>query len=230
MIYNEIYKNFFLNINKIYFKFCISRINFFFKKKSNPNYEYNLLQNKKIALVGNSKNLLDLNEENIIDDYDVVIRINHLPDIKLHKKIGKRCDILMLTHGPMHLLNPNFVKIWLDNNNIYYSNYIKQTVFHYRQDWLFELKNILNANPSTGARSLHFLTKCLNKPDITLFGFTHEPKAWYHRLDNNWTTQKIDEVENSSSIHNNPIGHDFDAEKKYFNSLVNQNIKYFKLP
>ena len=35
-------------------------------------------------------------------------------------------------------------------------------------------------------------------------------------------------VENSSSILNNPIGHDFDSEKKYFYSLLSDNIKYFE--
>ena len=102
-------------------------------------------------------------------------------------------------------------------------------IYHYKGSWLFGLKSLLNANPSKGVRSLHFLINILKNPNITLFGFTHESKAWYHKLEKNWTSDQIKKVENSSSILNNPIGHDFDSEKKYFYSLLSDNIKYFEI-
>jgi hypothetical protein len=101
-------------LKKIYFYFCISKYNFFFKKKiifqqSNFTHLKKILYNKKIALVGNSPELLKTN--NYIDSYDIVIRLNILPKKKDYDKLGKRCDILMLSTGPISLINENFIKI-----------------------------------------------------------------------------------------------------------------------
>ena len=126
----------------------------------------------------------------------------------------------------MHLINRDFKKIWLEKENIYYSNFLNEKIYNYKDKWFEELFKILKANPSTGARSLHFLIKILKNPKITLFGFSHESQAWYHSIKENWSNEQIKKVQNSSSILNNPNGHDFEAEKKYFNSLLSENIKY----
>ena len=226
-----------LILKKIYLRICISKINFFYKLKPKPNHDYdyliNLLENKSIALVGNSITLL--NKKNLIDDYDIVIRINHLPDKIYYPKIGKRCDILMLNKGPMLLIDPSYVKIMMYQENYHYSNYVSEKIYHYRPDWFNELYNILNAKPSAGACALHFLTKILKNPNITLFGFTHDFRGWYHTVklggflfNRKWTPKKLKKVADESSKLKSPTGHDFIKEKKFFQSIINNNIQYSK--
>ena len=202
---------------RIFFRFCVSKLNFFYTKKISPNYNYqsleNYLKNKKIALVGNSKNILY--EKKNIDEFDIVIRINIPPIKKYYNKIGKRCDIIMLSNGPVKLLIPNVYNVWFSPNYNFVPFHKKlfynYQLVHYRFDWFEELRGILGSNPSTGAQSLHFLIKLLKKPNITLFGFDHNRgNAWYADLP----------VQKDS--------HDWNAEKKYFESLINDNIRYFQ--
>jgi len=62
---------------------------------NDKNY-YNFLYDKKIALVGPSNNTLDTNQGNLIDSYDLVIRLNKTFEIPLNiqKDVGRRVDVL----------------------------------------------------------------------------------------------------------------------------------------
>ena len=98
------------NIEKLLFRIKTSSFNPFLKTEYNKNEDHKGLikfcENKTIALVGGSKTLIE--KDNKIDKFDVVIRINHLPEKKISTFIGKRCDILMLSRNPINLINKNF--------------------------------------------------------------------------------------------------------------------------
>ena len=94
-------------------------VNYLYELKNIEKNHEDYINNKNVALVGPAKYMHGLKLGNEIDNHDIVIRINHLPNKKYYDKIGKRCDILMLTHGPMHLINRDFKKIWLEKENIY---------------------------------------------------------------------------------------------------------------
>ena len=100
-----------------FFYFCISRYNFFYKRNKIKNTDFSeikkSLQNKNIALVGNSHRLL--RKINRIDIYDAVIRINIIPPKKIHRQVGKRTDFLFLqgSGGTHWLLEKNIPKVWL---------------------------------------------------------------------------------------------------------------------
>ena len=195
------------------FYFCISKYNFFYKKNIKLNYDLNILkkilQNKKIALVGNARE--NLFKKNNIDSFDIVIRINLPPHKKYHNTIGKRCDILFLqgSGGTHHMLNNNFIKVWLDHKTAIYSHYGIGEIYNYPYKWEKELTNIIKANPTAGARSFHLLNKLLIYPNITLFGFSHKLTNWY----------KL----NLNNLHHKPH-----LEKKFFKNVMNKNpkIKY----
>ena len=208
---------------RCFFRFCSSKYNFFYKKKIKHNYNYTylkkFLENKKIALVGNSRILLKQN--NKIDDYDIVIRINIPPPKKYHDTIGKRCDILMLSHDPKKLLDESYIKVWLvpDNANftihhVYSHKKLSPDyhLYHYKNTWWEELYKTLGSFPSSGSSAFHFLIKLLEKPNITLFGFEH-------RRGNDLKHQKFTTELFSDT-------HDFIAENKFFQSQIGKNIKY----
>ena len=62
---------------------------------NDKNY-YNFLSDKRIALVGPSSNTLNTNQGDLIDSYDLVIRLNKTFEIpkNIQKDVGKRIDVL----------------------------------------------------------------------------------------------------------------------------------------
>ena len=119
----------------------------------------------------------------------------------------------MLSTGPINLINESFIKVYMTDINRHYINYSFGICYSYPIKWLLTLKKKYKFNPTTGAMAIDFLTKILEDPDITLFGFTHEPYTW-HNLKN----------ENAIKISLNR--HNYKAEKNFFLSLVRNNIKY----
>lgn len=68
-----------------------------YNKSSVKDYNYNkLLHNKRVALVGPSSNTTNTKQGDLIESYDLVVRLNKTFDIPLsrYKDIGKRTDIL----------------------------------------------------------------------------------------------------------------------------------------
>jgi hypothetical protein len=203
----------FQKIKGIIFLLKISKFNIFENFDYEENHDFSKIQKlcegKKIALVGNSPKLV-LKKTNI-DTYDVVIRINLLPMDKHKHLVGKRCDILMLSTGPINLINKNFIKLYLTNKNRHFTKYGRGEVVHYPLEWWNKLHNLLGFRPSSGAMSIHFLTELLKDTDITLFGFEHVNTTWW---------------EGKIYQKNNP--HNYKAEKKFFSSLLSNKIKYSK--
>ena len=82
--------------------------------------------NKSVCVVGKSSSLLSKNLANIIDNHDIVIRANNIPDDINYKKIGKKTDIFS-TRSLIKFIN--FIdkieneKIWVCSNNIEHYNY-----------------------------------------------------------------------------------------------------------
>lgn len=193
----------FNKIKIILFLIKISKINILengkFNKKNNYKKLQVFLKNKKIALVGNSPKLL--NFKNNIDEYDVVIRINLLPLKKHYKFVGKRCDIMMMSSGPIKLIDENFIKIYFSTNKKYIVKYAKGETYVFPTKYYKILFNKIKSRPTTGMMALFFLIKLIRNPKITLFGFDHTPTSWYA----NEYRAKI-----SSSKH------DFLKEKKLF--------------
>ena len=162
----------------------VSRNSIFFIKKKIKNTDFSeikkKLQNKNIALVGNSHRLL--RKINRIDTYDVVIRINIVTPNNIHRQVGMRIDFLFLpgSGGTDWLLDFDIPKVWLENVSSQVSNYAKGKIFHYPELWEKDLSRTLKNNcPTAGAKSIHFLLKILKNPKITLFGFDHKPGNWY---------------------------------------------------
>jgi len=71
-------------------------LNRYNKSTIKDNYYYNLLLNKKIAIVGPSCNTLGTKQKNLIESYDLVVRLNKTFEIphNLQDDIGVRTDIL----------------------------------------------------------------------------------------------------------------------------------------
>lgn len=71
-------------------------LNRYNKSTIKDNYYYNLLLNKKIAIVGPSCNTLGTKQKNLIESYDLVVRLNKTFEIpeNLQEDIGVRTDIL----------------------------------------------------------------------------------------------------------------------------------------
>ena len=204
---------FWKKIERMIFLFKISKFNIFENRKYKEISDFSkiadICEGKKIALIGNSPKIL-LKKTNI-DSYDVVIRINLLPPKKHRHLIGERCDILMLSTGPINLINKNFIKVYLTNKNRHYTKYGKGEIVHYPLRWRDEICRMVGPRPSSGAMSIHFLIKLLGDPDITLFGFEHSNDSWH-------------EINFSKQKKNSP--HNYEAEKKFFSSLLNEKIKY----
>ena len=199
-------------IETILFRIKTSQYNPLLNKEyEQKNEDYKKLikfcENKTIALVGGSKNLIKKN--NKIDEYDLVIRVNNLPEKQMYEFVGKRCDILMLSRNPINLVNKNFIKIWMSPKFRYFLNYAKGDFYTYPYDMWENLNKILTSRPSTGAMALHFLTQKLPCSKIDLFGFDH-------KFSDVWYTKNVDKNHPHNSIN----------EKKYFESITGGLVNY----
>lgn len=193
-----------------FYYFCISKYNFFYKKKTIFNYNFDTLKKKlngkKILLLGNAE--IDYKKINF-EKFDVIIRINILPKARKYG-ISGRTDILMLigSGGTHWVLEENITKIWLEHSNAFYTNFAKGQLFHYPKKWEYILTKKLNSVPSAGVRCIDFLSRILTNPNISIYGFTFSHKNWYDK--------KIGQKENSHK-------HNYKKEKNYFLKIVNKN-------
>jgi hypothetical protein len=209
--------HFIKKITKLIFFIKISKLNIFenykIGKTENISKLKNILDNKKIALVGNSPILLKKKQN--IDNFDVVIRINILPFKKHYKYVGKRCDIMMMTSGIEKLVDKNYIKIFFSEKENYMTKYGHGKIYCCPAKYRKQIDKKVKGRPTTGLRSLYLLTKIIKNPDITLFGFDHTPKSWYA---------------NEVNAHISHSKHNFLEEKKIFLSLCKKykKIRYSK--
>ena len=145
-----------------------SMLNYFFKEYDRLFYEY--VKDKCIALVGPAQSILNTNKGNIIDKFDLVVRLNKsLPlPISLKSDIGSKTDIiynsLNTTDFPgQNNLNPKLYKkygvkyvcsSYPFNNNIFHddiTNYVHRYKFELPLKVMNDLK-FRNFEKSLGTR------------------------------------------------------------------------------
>lgn len=205
-----------------FYYFCISKLNFFYKKKVQYNYKFKtlkkILDNKKIILIGNA----NINYKKInFKKYDIIIRINILPKNR-NLSPNNKTDILMLqgSGGTHWVLEQKVIKIWLHNDSAFYTNYARGVIYHYPKIWEKKLSKKLSKKldtvPSAGVRCLDFLVRIIKKPHISMYGFTFSEVSWYNRI---------------MKSKKNTKKHNFDSEKKFTYNIIkkHKNINLYKI-
>jgi len=174
--------------------FQLSRM---YKGSKIKRYEYGMKQSladvqklckgKRICLIGNANSIL--NEEKVIDSFDIIGRMNRgMPQGK-EKFIGSRTDILFLsTHisgeNIRKAFNPKFV-VWMTVCHRLASPWVlKNAIQNPEEDWNVLYKE-LSINPTTGLMALNFILKHTNFKSLTIYGFDFfATKTWYNtRID-----------------------------------------------
>ena len=126
----------------------------------------NFLKQKRVAIVGPAKTAISLDQADLIDSYDVVVRLNNmLASEKDHSsKIGKRTDVVYATldDPPMAI-----VQQCLQNNVKYLSSSYPE------QEWFF---------PQRMKRNVDFLKTIANFKTVTIpehpyFDIKHKIKS-----------------------------------------------------
>lgn len=152
----------------------------------------NFFTNKKIALVGNSTILFSQNYGKIIDQHDLVCRINKGPLVCNVETHGVKTNVLFYSDSKIIL--PEIPKLLLDDvlyvlAQVRYEN-AEQPVGKLHKlpkEWLNRTNQICGYNekkkwPSTGLYSLLFLLE--QRPIVvSLFGFDWKKNPTFYRLD-----------------------------------------------
>jgi hypothetical protein len=167
----------------------------------------NLLKNKKICLLGNSKSILN-NQKNI-DSYDCVCRINKGAPKGREIYIGSRTDILFLATKMKEIdieknFNPKFI-VWITKNDEKPSMWANHLVIKTpSEDWC-EIKNKLTTLPSAGCNAIYFLIKHIDFHSLDIYGFDFfNTGTWYHNLKNQpWHNGRFEEQFITNLIKNN---------------------------
>lgn len=182
--------------------------------------------NKKIAIIGNSSRILNNNYGNIIDNHDIVVRINHAPKF-IHKypnSVGTKTTIMSYGISRLDLAkeisntcNPlyNLFLIRCNGEIKDYSPYRHfKNPFHGNIEQYKKIKSNFGAfKPSTGVVTINFFIENINFSKLNLFGF--------------------DFFKSSSSIKRNEFGsyiykdHSADLEQIYINSVLTDKVTLF---
>ena len=163
-----------------------------------------LVQDKRILLVGNNDTIKDVNLEEIIKDYDVIVKMNHATEL------AGRTDIWLCSFNnearqikQYPIFNPRCVIRLNADGSI--NDAIKGNLYIWDKIYHTEFKSNLGALPSTGIMAIHFFLEFTYPKSLTLIGFDNfESKTYYN-------TKKI--------AHN---WHDIDREAEYTNKLINE--------
>lgn len=161
----------------------------------------NYLKNKRVCLVGPSPHLIGENKGKLIDEYDVIVRLNRsypIPDYR-KKDIGSRTDILYnclntdIENGGKLDLNaikrdviyismpyPNIPPFSSDISEFIYDNHFHEIPLHIIDTKLYNItSNIMGTRPNTGVLSiidiLSFNVKELYVTGITFFKGGYDP-------------------------------------------------------
>lgn len=125
------------------------------------------LFNTRVIVVGPSPHLEGMGMGNIIDNYDIVVRINNSYTIKNHKDYGSRTDMIFIN------------EMWMRNNN----NTLKSLIKEYGEKNVILKKNLnitkpegytqdTNAGSNMGVLTiLHLINEGFKNIDITGFSF-----------------------------------------------------------
>lgn len=175
------------------------------------------LQNKRVAVVGNSLSLFDRNYGNSIDGHDIVCRINRgFVDVP-EKSHGKKINLIF--SSSWKTIDDLYLKHIHANDEYMHVRYVlcspkereivprvdRNMYFYYPLEMYEKLKNeklrlSLNKRPSTGSMTLDILLEC-NCKSISVFGFDWKKTPTFY------------------SINKKSHPHCFETEKKYFHNI-----------
>tara|TARA_B110000037_G_C16918174_1_gene423222 strand:- start:16 stop:681 length:666 start_codon:yes stop_codon:yes gene_type:complete len=215
---------------------------------------YDFFTNKKILLkikgkiivIGNSGNIFNNNYGEIINNFNVIVRLNNAPISSYEKFIGSRTDIRICAHNAISNLHHNLLNnlkiliVWgtdthLSNNNFNLLLNIKKKyptlkIYKLRDDYLNYNYNLFNKYTgkirnkmtwlSTGWFSIFFAKMICNNVYVHGFGFTDNNNICnYHYYDNKNGSQI-----NYYNKNKNKMGHKFYIESFVFSNLIKNNI------
>jgi hypothetical protein len=203
------------------------------------------LERKRIVLVGPSPFVLTKREGNLIDSYDIVVRIKKSYPVpkKLHKFIGKKTDILC-THLKLTQNNFDYNSLnqlqkdisWIvspfplikpfDKFYRYFDNYYTRFLVlnkHYKKKPIHVVTNLDYYNnhvfsmKTTPTTATAFLLDILqyNFKELYITGITFRTDGYY--------PQYKSKEEDSESLHRTTIQrqvHDFDKELQYLKPIL----------
>ena len=133
---------------------------------------------KKIIIVGNSSSLLNSNNGKLIDNYEIVIRINrgyHARQQLYDRLIGSKTTILSIgvktiAQAAM-IIEGNFIK-YIISPIIHSDKLSYHNVYDVSQDTYNSLKESLgNIKPSTGISTYNFFNRFIDFARLDLIGF-----------------------------------------------------------
>ena len=144
-----------------------------------------LIQGKRVALVGNSRNVLG--QQFDVDDYDVVIRMNdawQLPE-EMKKSVGTKLDLLCVSGKKRKidvLAEKEFKVMWMSpKNRDLVSDQAREKIYFYPLDWWQLLYDTLGARPSTGCMAVDMVRRLIGDGTVTLFGFDFFQNDSWHK-------------------------------------------------
>lgn len=144
-----------------------------------------IIENKNVALVGNSKKVLG--ERFDVDQHDVVIRMNeawNLPS-EMKESVGNRLDILCISghKKEIELIAKNVPNVvWMSpKNRDVIPETVKSEIFFYPTDWWQELYRIIGERPSTGCMAVDMLKRLIGTGQLTLYGFDFFKNPSWHK-------------------------------------------------
>lgn len=149
-------------------------------------------EGKRVALVGNAQSIFDRSDGQLIDDHDVVVRLNW-GGVRQPESQGQRTDILCLacslTEAEWRDMFGSPPVIWVTPvRHLLTKDMVRHVDFCYPlSQWELLSRNMLGGNrPSAGLISLHML-RAFAPISISLFGFDWKrTKTFYNSKENDW--------------------------------------------
>lgn len=143
------------------------------------------IENKSVALVGNSQKVLGKKFD--VDKHDIVIRMNgawKLPDA-MQASVGNKLDILCIS-GHKKEINQVVSEvsqvIWMSpKSRDELTQETTNQLFFYPVDWWTELNENIGARPSTGCMAVDMVRRMLGDGDLTLYGFDFFANPSWHK-------------------------------------------------
>jgi len=182
-----------------------------------------LLKNKRVAVIGGAKSKTDIGE--IVDSYDIVIRINLVLPTEIEQGRGKKITIQVVSNFEM--FNYYDVKPKCDIIACFIprkDNVIVKNEYCFHPRYWKEAQRIIDAKkPTTGFLILYYLFANDIKADIFNFDFYETPS--YH---NGWVDVFLTKNGQSSSTEHlayHSTCHNPKAEKEYWNNNPFHNFK-----
>ena len=137
------------------------------------------LRDQTIAVVGNGSNLLKARNGDLIENHDVVVRMNRgLPPPGLFPNLGSRTDLWsfsgMINIAALVDYHGRFGarwNLWLTEYWGYAHPVVRRGVFVAPPESYRELRSKLQTSPSTGCLTLDFLIRTTKFKSMTVLGF-----------------------------------------------------------